>query len=72
MRGFEYLINAPASILGKRVLLLHSFGPTEACTLTTKDEAADALRRGWTKYRVLGSDEVQTAPRSVQTRETES
>lgn len=51
--GFERLIDAPASLLGKHILLLHWAGATECATLKDVDEAKTAFLRGWTRYQIV-------------------
>ncbi len=52
MDDFLQLVSAPKDILGKDLLLLHWAGVTEKVTLRSMEEAAEALRNGWTRYRV--------------------
>lgn len=54
--GFESrLVDAPADIIGKPLVLLHWAGATERVTLTDKSEAADWLVNGWTRYKMEGN-----------------
>ena len=52
MKDWTHFSDAPADILGKPLTLLHWSGVTEHCTLESKDDAALALMRGWTRYRL--------------------
>ena len=49
--GFQHLAEAPADILGCEIVAGHSVGATERVTYQTKEDAAEAWRRGWVWWR---------------------